>query len=71
MIRGKCDSETGKVEVFSAYTGERVVEYHTSPDDALGALNAIEKAVRNAEEIAYNKAKEEIGRKIVENLLPP
>ena len=70
MLKSKCDYDTGKVEVFSGYTGERVIEYYTSPNDTLGALNAIEKAVRNAEKIAYNSAKEEIGRKIVENLLP-
>ena len=69
FVEFKCDYDTGKIEVFSQYTGEQLIEYHTSPDDAIGAVTAIDKAVRKAEKIAYNYAKRNIGEKIVKNLL--
>ena len=64
------NSDTGVVKVYSSFTGELVIEHQTSPNDALGAYYALEKAVREAERITYKQAKKDIGAQIVKNLLP-
>ena len=66
---GGYDAEKGLVAIHSQYTGERVIEYQTTPDNTIPSYYALEEAVRNAEAIAYAEAKRVIGEKIVKNLL--